>query len=278
MALKNSKSIFVTFGAGRSGWIGAAKRITAEAEKTDLFEFCFNLDERWLKTWDPELYKIGLNLRKNHPPRGFGYWTWKPSVLLWAHLNFPNHQVVYIDAGSEFDCTKETFVTLEKILNDSFTSGGLAWHLPDHSEICWTKKESLLAFNATMEMKHSNQIQSGFIALPPTPTRLLLITDWRSWAIAKEGYFFTDQMTLKASAEFQEHRHDQSMLSLLWKKYHLPAPLDLTSPPHSTDLGLRSSRNNSYRSSDVKTVIKTTYKYYYIAKDYLFGRNDKWLR
>ena len=68
MALKNSKSIFVTFGAGRSGWIGAAKRITAEAEKTDLFEFCFNLDERWLKTWDPELYKIGLNLRKNHPP------------------------------------------------------------------------------------------------------------------------------------------------------------------------------------------------------------------
>ena len=80
MALKNSKSIFVTFGAGRSGWIGAAKRITAEAEKTDLFEFCFNLDERWLKTWDPELYKIGLNLRKNHPPRGFGYWTWNPSV------------------------------------------------------------------------------------------------------------------------------------------------------------------------------------------------------
>jgi hypothetical protein len=145
-------------------------------------------------------------------------------------------------------------------------------------EICWTKKESLVAFNATKEMKYSNQIQSGFIALPPMQSRLPLLNDWRGWAIEKEGFFFTDQTEMKANPEFQEHRHDQSMLSLLWKKYNLPAPFDLTSPPHSEVLGLRSSRNNSRRSSDVNIVIKTTDKYYNLAKDYFFGRNDNWLR
>lgn len=243
MDLSNSKSIFVTFGAGRSGWIGAAKRITTEAEKSNLFEFCFNLDEQWLKNWDPDIYKIGLNLRNNHPPRGFGYWTWKPSVLLWAHLNFPNHQIVYVDAGSEF--FSEGVHLLGQDLEKSLHSGGLAFNLPGHSDICWTKKDLLDRLEISDLDSETDQVQSGFICLPMSNQRNSLLTDWRNLALEGDGFFFTDESRSISDERFKEHRHDQSALSCLWKLHDLPHKSDLSLPYQDNSYGLQARRNNS---------------------------------
>jgi hypothetical protein len=243
MVVNKQKNVFVTFGAGRSGWIGAAKRITLEAEKTGLFEFCFNLDEEWLQTWDPAIYEIGLNLRKNHPPRGFGYWTWKPSVLMWAHLNFPNHQILYVDAGSEFFSTGLQF--LRKDLTESLYTGGLAFHLPEHPDICWTKKDLLERLQVSNLHSDTDQIQSGFICLPASKQRNSLITDWRNIALEQDGFYFTDESRISPEKSFREHRHDQSALSCLWKIHGISHIADLSLPVHGNSYGLLAKRNNS---------------------------------
>jgi len=268
MAVNELGNIFVTFGAGRSGWIGAAKRITAEAEETGLFEFCFNLDENWLKTWDPTIYEIGLDLRKNQPPRGFGYWTWKPSVLMWAHLNFPNHQIVYVDAGSEF--FSPGVHLLGKDLEESQHSGGLAFSLPEHPDICWTKKELLERLQVSDLNSKTDQVQSGFICLPASKQRNSLITDWRNIALEQNGFYFTDESRSISGTRFREHRHDQSALSCLWKIHGISHKTDLSLPNHDNSYGLLAKRNNSRlkQNSRFRKIIQ----YLYLLLDLVFLR------
>jgi hypothetical protein len=270
MVVSLSKNVFVTFGAGRTGWIGAAKRITAEAKETELFEFCFNLDENWLKTWDPAIYRIGLNLRKNQSQRGFGFWTWKPSVLLWAHLNFPNFQITYVDAGSEF--LDEGIQSLRQDLKDSNLSGGLAWSLPKHPEKCWTKAELIERLSVSELDLQSDQIQAGFISLPVSKKRETLITQWRAIAFEQDGFYFTDESKQHFSQDFKEHRHDQSVLSCLWKMQALPYKSDKTSPHQQNTYGLVAKRNNSrFR---YKSKIRYFSKYVYLLIDIILSRRN----
>jgi hypothetical protein len=267
MAVSEQKNIFVTFGAGRSGWIGAAKRITREAEKTGLFEFCFNLDEQWLKTWDPEIYKIGLNLRKNYPPRGFGYWTWKPSVLLWAHLNFPNLKIVYVDAGSEFQFDEENLQSLGDLLDFVNQAGGVAFSLPQHSEKNWTKKDLLDKLEVSNNHKNSPQIQSGFVALNSDSRRRALINSWREIAVLDDGFYFTDKSRVKSNIGFIEHRHDQSILSCLWKSLDFPSIEDPSKPNSSSNFGIIAHRNNSRLRMNSIWPLRKFMKYSYLVRD-----------
>lgn len=272
MEMNHVQNIFITFGAGRSGWIGAAKRITAEAQRTGLFEFSFNLDERWLKAWDPEIYEIGLNLRKTMPARGFGYWTWKPSVLLWAHLNFPNHQIVYVDAGSQFKTGNLKKSELAEDLNASTKFGGLAWALDGYIESVWTKVEVFNHLNLDDEFRTTPQIQSGFIALPQSSPRYSLIQNWRELAKTEEGFYFTDQSNVVQPPEFIEHRHDQSILSCLWKRSGFPLILDKTNPSQSNLYPIIAWRNNSILRIEQPWVFRKALKFAYLLLDMFIVR------
>jgi len=267
MVVNTPKNVFVTFGAGRTGWIGAAKRITAEAKKTDLFEFCFNLDEQWLQAWDPDIYEIGLNLRKNHPPRGFGYWTWKPSVLMWAHLNFPSHQILYVDAGSEFQFGKEKLQSLRDLFNYIHKVGGITFALPQHPEKNWTKKEVILKLKVNKDCLNSPQIQSGFIALNSDSKRKVLISSWRELALLEGGFYFNDDSRVKGDDGFIEHRHDQSILSCLWKSLNFPSIEDPSQPNSVSNFGIIAYRNNSRLRMNSNLVLRKITKYSYLIRD-----------
>ena len=270
MVVSDQKNIFVTFGAGRSGWIGAAKRITAEAEITGLFEFCFNLNEKWLKAFDPAVYAIGLNLRRNQPPRGFGYWTWKPSVLMWAHLNFPNHQIVYVDAGSQF--SQENLSELRDDLGASFSNRGLAWALKGQAEVVWSKADLLTHLNVSREIALTDQVQSGFISLSPNWDRGALISQWREIVSIESGWLFTDVSKKINPDNFVEHRHDQSALSCLWKLHDLPLIHDKTHPSHSNTYPLLAWRNNSSLRIEHNSFLRKIFKAVNLTTDLFMRR------
>jgi len=264
---KANHRIFITFGAGRRGWIGAAKRITAEAHQTDLFDFCFNLDDKWLKTWDPLMYEIGLNLRKTQPPRGFGYWTWKPSVLLWAHLNFPNHQIVYVDAGSQLYSEPRNKVDLASLLKRAKDFGSLAWSIPDHLEENWTKVELVNLLSPNPANLKSDQVQSGFVILSPNNNRERFCQEYRRIAELDSGFYFTDEKIRDQSLSFIEHRHDQSVLSLLWKKFGFYSEPDLSSPELNNLFPIISWRNNSFFTVESPSLIRKISKFFYLSID-----------
>lgn len=261
-----NSNIFVTFGAGRTGWLKAAKRITSEARDTRLFANCFNLGESWLRTWDSEVHVISQDLRERLGPRGFGYWTWKPSVLYWADKYFPNHQIVYVDAGSEFS-RKPASSALKKYLDDAVITGGLAWQLKSHPEISWTKRELIEYLNLNGDQIQSDQIQSGFICLAPSADRTHFIEEWRNIALERKGFYFNDEIELEPHAEFIENRHDQSSFSCLWKRYDFPYLTTESIEEYSKDFGVNALRNNTGLHSSLPLLIKRSNKSFNLLLD-----------
>ena len=239
------RRILVTFGAGRTGWQKASRRIVCEGGNSGLFDIQICLDKRWLNANYPEVAKVISALHEQKMFRGYGYWVWKPAVLHWAHGQFPNDHIVYVDSGSHIRSEKEFRDSFGLALYKAEMLGSLAWNLPHHNERQWTKLEAIKLLKSPESHLDSNQIQSGFISLIPSETRANFIDEFREVSMLRNGFFFTDDLEMHQGQEFIEHRHDQSILSLLWKKYDLYSEVDKTTPLISNSFGLIASRNNT---------------------------------
>lgn len=242
--LKNC--VFVTFGDGTKGWRDARKRIAKQAIKSEAFEYVFALNDKWLKNWKIETHKFILAIESTFGKRGHGYWAWKPEVLVWADLMFPNHQIIYVDAGSHLNLESSTFMSqLEKWAKISENQGGLAWQLPHHAEKFWTKMELVKFLKPEGRDLESGQVQSGLIMLPPSKKRSILLSDWLYVALSKNGLMINDELQINQTPGFIEHRHDQSIFSLLWKKYKFPLIIDQTDPILNSNSPIIATRNNT---------------------------------
>jgi hypothetical protein len=239
------RKILLTFGAGRTGWQKASRRLLDEGISSGLFDSQVRLDRNWLYSNYPEIVKVVELLHSQKKFRGFGYWVWKPAVLHWGQEQFPNDQIVYIDAGSHIRSEEKFRKSFGDSLQRAEKHGSLAWNLPHHNERQWTKLEAINLLKSPQSHLDSNQIQSGFISLMPSKSRVDFIRDYREISLLRNGFYFTDDLELHQRQEFIEHRHDQSILSLLWKKHDLYSEIDQTTPLISNTFGLIASRNNT---------------------------------
>ena len=249
----SSNVIFLTFGAGSKGWRDASTRISNEARRFELFHNIFNLNEKWLKEQDLEVYEMIFSFIRRGLPKGYGYYLWKTSILKWAHHNFPNYHLLYVDAGSHLDFRFKKD-GIRNILFDNIELG-LAWELPDHKEIQWTKSELFMRLGTDISIQTSNQIQSGFIFLPAMRRRLEFIDTFRDLAIEQNGFYFSDELKTKQNYNFKDHRHNQSVFSLLWKNFDFGYKPDETYPENFGKFPIIAMRNNtkySAESSDLK--------------------------
>ena len=242
--LKNS--IFLTFGDGTKGWCDARKRIARDAIKSEAFEYVFALSDKWLKNWRMDTYKFILDIENSFGKRGHGYWAWKPAVLVWADVMFPNHQIIYVDAGSHLNIESSTFMyKLEKWAELSKNQGGLAWQLTNNAEKFWTKMELVKFLKPESRALESGQVQSGFMMLPPSKKRSILLHDWLNISLSNNGLMINDELQINQIPGFIEHRHDQSIFSLLWKKYEFPLITDESDPILNWQSPIIATRNNT---------------------------------
>lgn len=152
--------------------------------------------------------------------RGFGYWIWKPIVILEVLKNASADDcIVYMDAGFSINTEGNlrfqeylelTRESVEKMLsfNNVFT------------EAHWTKQDC--AFEVGVDRQSSimktSQLGSGMIYLQKTSSNIDLLKEWYHIA-TKDNYHFSDDSPSKIEnhPNFREHRHDQSISSLLRK-------------------------------------------------------------
>ena len=157
--------------------------------------------------------------------RGCGYWTWKPQALLQTLLAVPEGDVVvYVDAGASLhpeNCARFWhYVTLAAAHPHSVLSFQmLAARQP--VEAAWSKADSARHFNLSADSEHlqSPQLHATYFFLTHSASTLALVREWRDAAVA-EGYHLVDDSPSARAAEapgFVEHRHDQSLWSLLRK-------------------------------------------------------------
>lgn len=162
-----------------------------------------------IKDLDPEFLKLTHFQHR----RGFGFWVWKP-YLIYKTLMETNigDVIAYIDSGASWASNIKPYI-------DHMTGDILAFQLKSSkdTETANTKKELLLYMDMDRpEVLNSRQILGGYSIWKNTENSRNVAKEWLD--IASKKYLIDDTTCLYNHLGFTDHRHDQSIWSLLCKK------------------------------------------------------------
>jgi hypothetical protein len=205
---------FLTFGDGSPQIRGAAARLRKEALQTGIFIDASVYHLKRIRDEYPVFWKHHGNFLLT-AKRGLGYFLWKP-FLISSKLNeiAEDDFLVYADAGCEFVpgnrqelidwLPTEAECDLSAIPLDSF-----------HTNVRWTNSCCLLHLENTEEFLKQPMFAATFMFLRNTSRSRHLATKWLGWSVYDDYCCLVDRQGDLERPEFEEHRHDQSIFSLL---------------------------------------------------------------
>jgi hypothetical protein len=200
---------FCTFGS--RGWERSMARIKREAIESGYFTDIHAYDETNL----PGLEDHAEFIEKN--PRGYGYWIWKPLVILDVMKKCGEGDIiVYADTGSTISSGKEKF---QQLIQNVLThpTHRLAY-TSEYIEGSWTKRDVFDFFGSTDFMQKQLGGSPQFIM--NTSENEYIMQDWLRVMCIDSYHLVDDSPPLGKNYEpFGEHRHDQSILSFVYRKY-----------------------------------------------------------
>lgn len=223
---------FLTFADSRLS--RSLARLRSEAEQLGVFDQIYALDEAALD--EPFKRKYQNFLRAD--VRGYGYWCWKPQVIKQTldRLSFGDI-LLYTDVGCEFnqlgiDRLRDYF----QIVSQSKT-GILAFQavppelplvydgraLPDLTERLWTKGDVFDYFSvrSNEEIVNTPSYGAGIIVLQKSLISMNFIDLWIK-AIDYSFNLLDDSPSVSKNLDgFIEHRHDQSIFSIMCKLHNV---------------------------------------------------------
>lgn len=213
----------------------SASRLKRQAEKMKSFDEIFIANENDLSPDFIDEFKDKLVFGS----RGFGYWCWKPQIVLQALSSMSEGDVLlYLDVGCHLN--KNGLSRMEEYfqLVKEGKSGVLAFQakimddtpinhdgrkLLDLSEYKWIKGDLVdyLGVRDNQDIMLSQTIGSGIFFIRKCKASVDLITEWCD--ITHSDFSFLDDTPSKSNNfdGFIEHRHDQSIFSVLCKLYNV---------------------------------------------------------
>jgi hypothetical protein len=226
----NSRRLwFCTFGSIPT-WKNALERLEKSVNQLKFF------DE--IKIYNQASISMDY-LEKHHKfilsnPRGWGYYLWKPFIILQTLERMsPGDVLLYIDSGCHI--YDSGMIRLKEYIQLADKHKLLTFEV-DHQEQCWTKSDLLQQFpNVSPQSK---QIISGIHLWKKCPETSQLANDWLQLVQDYHNIDDTPSIHFHENINFKEHRHDQSCFSLLVKN----SKLGLTIPDESWWPGAWNSR------------------------------------
>lgn len=191
-------------------------RIQEEAVSFGFFQdiFCWNEDELDDMFWEKHSRFILAH------PRGFGYYIWKPQAVLQALQQMPEGAVlVFADAGCQLN--PEGLPRLKEYIQMAVKhrSGIVGFNTTFPIEQ-WTKIDTLVQLQVTTEERNAPQHLGGVHVMHNRESVRAFVKMWRDTC---EKYELIDDAPSryghKSHAGFQDHRHDQSIFSILFLRY-----------------------------------------------------------
>lgn len=166
--------------------------------------------------------------------RGFGYWVWKPEVVLMALGQIEDGEILcYCDAGFHLNPKGEEHLRryISPILseqaelvafahNPALASFPLAeGEVPRFLESQYTKGDMLDFWSARSNeaMTKTPQYASGLFFVRKTTRIISLFEKWRDDAVRHRALFDDSPSISPNLPDFVENRHDQSYFSLMCK-------------------------------------------------------------
>jgi len=158
-------------------------------------------------------------------PRGGGYWVWKHEIIkqLLTKINYGD-VILYCDAGStinNLEIAKNRFNEYLEIINDANVS---SLRFETEKQYIENQFTSLEVFNAldvdiNSDIGKTTQLQAGVMFFKKEKGTIDLLSDYRE-LLLKDSNLITDHYLKNQSTSFIENRHDQSIFSILGKKYN----------------------------------------------------------
>jgi len=214
------KTLFLTFGDGSPEYRAAAKRLIEQAKNIGVFSSALSLDHESLVRASPEYAIAQTSIMKldSYPT----YFRAAKSWVIQAGLlgRFGEFDLVcYADAGCEIAVNRISRQVLKNNFKKAYLHGGLAEQLPLHlSERNWTKKKTMDYFQPSDSHAVSGQIQSGLSYWRVEEKTIELANQWCLLSDPKLDLWQDSPGKDSEEDYFIEHRHDQSIFSLLWKE------------------------------------------------------------
>jgi len=153
-------------------------------------------------------------------PRGAGYWLWKPYIIIEMLKKIEEGDIVfYMDAGDSINNYNIINIIKNHMVdNDYMIAGTSKWGLNKY----WTKKDCFVLMECDNEIYHNvPQIEAGTLVFKKTKKNEDFLNEWLYYC--KNKSILTDvSNTLGNNYDgFNDHRHDQSILTNLIIKYNM---------------------------------------------------------
>ena len=169
--------------------------------------------------------------------RGFGYWLWKPQIVLQRLATLPQESILfYADVGfhinwrgrkrfwnwiAQFEESEEWMLAFQALPPIDFPEHD-GRPLPDLADEIWCKGDVVDFFSMRGHPGlQTPTIGAGLFAVKNTPPARKFLAEWLAVADQNRNLLDDSDSLSPNATGFREHRHDQSLFSLLLKKYNL---------------------------------------------------------
>jgi hypothetical protein len=209
------KHAFLTFGGPDANYHNAVKRVCAQTRELNVFDEIIGVTDIDLIN-DKKFYSRHRKfLEKNK--RGYGYWLWK-SYIVKKQLEKMNENdvLVYADAGCVMNVNgkKRLYEYFDMVNNSEYGMLSFQMDMPEKS---WTKMDIFKHLDA-YELLETGQLIATTFVIRKCEHTMKLVNKW--YNTCNDYDLINDSPSKsKNDATFKENRHDQSVWSVIRKKY-----------------------------------------------------------
>jgi len=199
---------------GNKTFYNSLERIKVEAQDFP-FAFIKLYRDTDLESF-PDFWEKNKDFILSHK-RGYGYWIWKSYITLKTLLTMNDDEILcYIDAGCTLHASgMHRFLEYIDIVKNS-KSGILSFRMA-YKQKSWTKMDLLEMFDKSYG--ELGQLTACTFFIRKSKETIKLVQEW--YDMCCNYHLVDDSPSIKPNdVTFTEHRHDQSIFSLLRYKYN----------------------------------------------------------
>ena len=233
--INNNIKKFLSF--GNKKYLQSRERIYKEAQALNIFDKCCVEKDN---VYDEPIYKEMIervNCEWFQTSRGGGWWSWKPYIVHKHLKNLNNGDILfYCDAGTQIhNCYKtiDQFNYLFDLVSDSekCPTGIIAFNtkgqLSTQVEYKWTIKALFYYFDVydNKSITDTHQVEATVLCICKNKKNMEIIEKWWNTVLFHPELCIGDRRICPILREswppgkegFKDHRHDQSIWSILCK-------------------------------------------------------------
>jgi hypothetical protein len=157
--------------------------------------------------------------------RGYGFWQWKTLILLDAlHQVREGDIVAYVDSGNQIINNLDYIFNLcEKQEIILFENRDGNYERTTHKNKNWTKRDTFVLMKCDEEKYYNApQVDAAYQFYKKTDKVMSFLNEYNSYCSNENIISDLPNITKENLPEFIDHRHDQSILSLMAVKYNIP--------------------------------------------------------